>query len=292
MLIPPVAQAEAVDFNRIAHWTGSGDNRAALIVQFNDGLDHNAYVWGYRWNSGEEATGESMFKAICADSDCLCLLTQFTGQYGSTVCGIGMSDGQTVLDHLYFDFETARDYPAISFDYYSPNALMGQDKAPGDDTPAMAAEAIRKAAASGTHVVQHPIDALTYGYPAYDYDCWRLDDSAEADSRWQSGWYEGYWSYWAGSEGNPDMGYSGVGFSGRKLTDGAIDGWSYVSDMSDWEGAPIDGKLVYIGEESSINVPEVTRNDLFYDLMGRRINASQTRKGEIYITSRGKTIKR
>lgn len=283
------AAAETVDFGKIENWSGDGENRAALIVQFNDGLDNAAYVWGFRWPAGTEANGEKMFRTICAENSDLYLLTQFTGSMGSTVNGIGMCNDSSLPDHLYFDFDMARDYAAISFDYYTPNAMMGQLEAPGDDTPRLCADAI--AESRSTHIIQHPIDARTYGYPAYDYDCWKLDESAGPDVRWQAGWYEGYWSYWTGSENNPDMGYSGVGFTGRVLADGAVDGWSYVSDMNDWEGAPIDGELIYVDAAAQTAIAESRspmRNADVYDLQGRRIAAPA--KGGLYILN-GKLYK-
>ncbi|MDE6041233.1 MAG: hypothetical protein K2F99_06595, partial [Muribaculaceae bacterium] len=85
--------AHPIDFDKIKSWTGTGPNRAALAVT-NDAAasDPNVYVWGYRWEDGEKPTGEDMFKAICANNDNLVLLTQTTGQYGSTVCGIGVGE--------------------------------------------------------------------------------------------------------------------------------------------------------------------------------------------------------
>lgn len=45
------------------------------------------------------------------------------------------------------------------------------------------------------------------------------------------GWFTGYWSYWV-SDGNKDWGYSGLGMTGRKLTDGSWDGWSALPGFS------------------------------------------------------------
>ena len=38
--------AEKVDFDKIVHWAGTGENRAALVIQFNDDKDDVAYVRG------------------------------------------------------------------------------------------------------------------------------------------------------------------------------------------------------------------------------------------------------
>ena len=45
---------------------------------------------------------------------------------------------------------------------------------------------------------------------------------------YREGWFsEGYWSYWLSADG-ADWNYSGTGMSGRTLTNGAWDGWSWA----------------------------------------------------------------
>ena len=71
------AMAHPIDFDKIRNWTGTGPNRAALVIQYNgDKYGTNAYVWGYRWENGESPSGETMMKAICANSSRLSMLTQ------------------------------------------------------------------------------------------------------------------------------------------------------------------------------------------------------------------------
>lgn len=224
-IIPAFARPHCIDFEKIKHWTGTGPNRAALVLQFPSDVDPYAYVWGYRWDDGFSPTGEEMVKAICSNSTELAVLTQNTGMYGSTLCGVGFGDAQTLLADLYFDFEMAKTYEWINFDYYNGNLFFGQNGAPGDNAPQIARHAIE--AAYQTHVVLHPFDYTTYGYPAYDYDCWKLTENS-AGGIWLSGWYTGYWSYWLSSSSTDEWTYSGTGFTGRKLTDGAIDAWSYT----------------------------------------------------------------
>ncbi len=86
-----ILMAEKVDFSKIVHWAGSGENRAALVVQFNDGKEDVAYVWGYRWNG--TASGEDMLREVAACSSALSALVQYTGSMGSTLDGIGLSKG-------------------------------------------------------------------------------------------------------------------------------------------------------------------------------------------------------
>lgn len=225
----------AVDFDAIQHWAGSGSNRAALVIQFNDGKGDVAYVWGYRWDG--IATGEDMLRTVARSSQCLTPLVQYTGSMGSTLDGVGFSANRSVLDHITYDFESAAIGGEVSFDYFKPNEFMGQTDAPGYDTPHLVQEAIDNAKVNG--VIEHPLNARKYGYPAYDYDYWLPDSEAKADPKmhWQSGWYEGYWSYWVGSVGQ-DLSYSGLGMSSAQIYDGSINLWNYNPDMANYGSAP------------------------------------------------------
>lgn len=48
--------------NEIEFWVGEGENRAALVIEWHDGKQPDAIVWGYRWDG--EKTGFDMVKAI------------------------------------------------------------------------------------------------------------------------------------------------------------------------------------------------------------------------------------
>jgi hypothetical protein len=56
------AQTQINDFNDVAYWVGSGQNRAVVVLQWNDGLNPASVAWGYRWDG--EATGLDMLRAI------------------------------------------------------------------------------------------------------------------------------------------------------------------------------------------------------------------------------------
>ncbi len=227
------AGAFTLDWDRIEFWTGEGECRSALVVQFQDEGPKEAYVWGFRWNpedyEGGAPTGEEMFRAIASGSDDLLLLTQYTGWMGSTVDGIGFQfpGCPKTLHEIKYDFEGASEDPRVSFDYYAVNGLMGQTKAPGDMTPQYCREALE--AAEATNIIEHPINAREYGYPAYDYDWWRpVQPLNNSRQRWNAGWYDGYWSYWVGGVESDELSYSGLGYSSRKLSDGQVDGWKYA----------------------------------------------------------------
>lgn len=63
---------------------------------------------------------------------------------------------------------------------------------------------------------------------SYGYDGWTCTDP---EDYWQSGWYQGYWSYWLKSSDSDPWGGSGTGITGRKLTDGCWDGWNFSVNM-------------------------------------------------------------
>lgn len=70
----------------------------------------------------------------------------------------------------------------------------------------------------------------------YSYDGWTCTDP---EGYWQSGWYQGYWSYWVKSSDNDPWGYSNMGVSGRKLTDGCWDGWNFAAGMQSYDWKPL-----------------------------------------------------
>ncbi|MFM8457383.1 MAG: PEP-CTERM sorting domain-containing protein [Chthoniobacterales bacterium] len=49
--------------NNIQYWTGSGTNRAALVLQFGASATPTSIAWGYRWN-GSSATAATMLFSL------------------------------------------------------------------------------------------------------------------------------------------------------------------------------------------------------------------------------------
>lgn len=60
------AQTLMQSFDDIQFWTGSGTNRSALVLQWNDGGTPTSLAWGYRWSGN--ATGIGMLKAIAGST--------------------------------------------------------------------------------------------------------------------------------------------------------------------------------------------------------------------------------
>lgn len=83
-----------VDFSKIQRWVGEGENKAALVIQWNDGKDDNRMlVWGYRWKAGESKTGADMVLDI-AKADPSLTVCASTAGYGLYITGFGYDINQ------------------------------------------------------------------------------------------------------------------------------------------------------------------------------------------------------
>lgn len=216
-----------VDWDRIEHWAGDpdGEKKCAMVIDFQDEYEERALVWGFRWNG--TATGEDLMRAVAGQSSVLTAMIQYTGTMGSTLNGLGISPGRDNLNYLHYDFDRAAIGGEVSFGFFEPNTSMGQESAPGYGAVEKCADAIERAKVTG--IIEHPLNAFFYGYPAYDYDYWQLEDGYEGyEYRWRAGWYEAYWSYWHGPNDYDYMSYSGLGMSSVVLSDGCVQAWKYT----------------------------------------------------------------
>lgn len=222
-------------FSNVKFWVGTGSNRAALVIEWHDGKQPDALVWGYRWDG--EASGHDMIVAVAKADPRLLLLTQQTGNMGYTICGIGYSDQS--LD-VNYDLKGAIANPEKSlFRFEPPFPALSPQKS----VPASPAEDAASAIQSGlqTGIIYHPFTEALYGYPSYDYDFWSCDAGS---GHWRSGWYYGYWSYWTGNSVG-SLSYSGLGATSRQLTDGSWDAWSFQGDMgSSMGGEPLGDRFL------------------------------------------------
>lgn len=298
------ARAEAVDFNKIVHWTGEGDCRAVLVIQFDDSnttAGCGAVVWGYRWSAGSGKTTDEMMREVASGSQDLIFLRQLTGTMGYTLDGVGYGPSAAdMLNALYFDAEGAENDSRISFGYLYPNTGMGQKAAPGTDLAYLVEDAVY--AAAETHYIDHPLNYEAYGYPAYDYDYWKMGPIE--DSVWKAGWYDGYWSFWTGKNAMEDLSFSGMGMTSILLEDGDIAAWRFTAldgsggfgDM-DAEWLPLNylhfDSDVPTGVKSPAAVDGVA--PVVYTLDGRTVETgvdlSALRKG-IYIIKTSKETKK
>lgn len=231
-------------FDDITNWTGQGENRAALVIQWNTDEEENALVFGYRWSG--QATGADMLKAVVSANPRLYALMQYTNvssptdpNGGYTINGIGWDadeDGEIGL------IDTGHDNQL----YESEDGLFIHPRGyvPGQG-----------------------------GSPVYDYDSW---EALDTDDFWYAGWYKGYWSYWVKDSQASDFSYSGMGASGRVLKDGSWDGWNASRNMGsyawkEFEAAPdVAAKVRF------------TENGVHYTIVGTKgnVNVSAPVEGE------------
>lgn len=123
------ATTTGIDFSKIQRWTGEGDCRAALAIKWsNDQNEGKTLVWGYRWHSGEEKTGEDLIRAVVkADPALYMMATNDT--WGYYIGGFGYdADGDryvtltTMTDEIYprngvFDIPSSEFYTSASTKY-------------------------------------------------------------------------------------------------------------------------------------------------------------------------------
>ncbi len=189
----------------IKNWSGEGPKRAGLVIQWNTGRDHYALAFGYRFDGSP--TGIDMLRCVVENNPQLYGLFQRTNvssgneKFGYTINGLGWDANCSGV----------------------PVTII--DTGNGDE-----------AYTSTSGFFDHPRGCSeSVSYPDYDYDNWI---SADPEDYWQAGWYVGYWSYWL-KDGNGGFTYSGVGASGRTLSDGSWDGWNYCPDMMSREWMPV-----------------------------------------------------
>lgn len=118
---------------------------------------------------------------------------------------------------------------------------------------------------NGNGNIQLVAKGVSYDLVDGVYDCgtYSFDrfSSNDPDDRWQSGWTSGYWSYWTSAGVAEEYEYSPVGASTRILTDGCVDGWSYMGDMTNWDGGDMTGTVEYVSAPSA--TADYTRGTFF-----------------------------
>ncbi len=111
--------------------------------------------------------------------------------------------------------------------------------------------ALNKASGESAETVEVDEDGCAY---TSDYD---FDDYSPADAtdHWRSGWYKGYWSYWVADNPDDELGYSGLGATGRKLTNGSVDCWIYSPIGDDDTVQPEADYYTYLRPGVGITLP-------------------------------------
>lgn len=79
------AISQAFGLDDITTWAGTGSNRAALVIDWNDGVQPESLVWGFRWDG--TATGAQMLSGVMAADPRLS--RTFGGGGPLTIFGLG-----------------------------------------------------------------------------------------------------------------------------------------------------------------------------------------------------------
>jgi len=194
--IPPAV----IDSSDVNYWVGTGSNIAILVVQWNDDIEPEGLIWGYRWNPAETKYGINMILDIARiDPRFYALLYDTDGAIdnngnllGVAVGGLGYDRGDGIFRLIFND-----SIPPAHDVILSPNA-------------------------KGLFITK-----------SYNFDNYRKLDLGD---RWQSGWYtKGYWSYWVSDNLGEDVKweYSNWGASTRELKNHSIDAWYFDTHMND-----------------------------------------------------------
>lgn len=78
--------APAATFDDVQFWVGSGANRAAVVIDWNDGKSAESLLWGYRWDGA--ASGLDMLQAVVnADARLYAHFGNYS--WGTATLGIG-----------------------------------------------------------------------------------------------------------------------------------------------------------------------------------------------------------
>ena len=103
----PTHSAASTTFDSIKFWTGTGTNKAAMVIQWNDGGTPTSMVWGYRWNG--TATGFDMLCSIAGTTSIKNLDPQ-----ANSFSYIG-SDSRLAASWTEFGFGNALDSVVFSY---------------------------------------------------------------------------------------------------------------------------------------------------------------------------------
>jgi hypothetical protein len=252
----PRDTGQVIDTSEVKCWVGHVPDTitpefvdsAYLLVKWTDPSQieqgDSLLIWGYRWSSisvyvdpktGERDTSDvtvhtiDMLRAV-ANADCrFLILLQQTGVNGYTVGGIGYNTDAFSATRPVVYFDTAAYHDAtIQFHYHGlPNCNRGQTAVPyaPDSLVKWAIRATYSSPNAGTGIIEHPFN-VNYGYPAYDYDYWKLD-SDTPPSRWQAGWIDGYWAFFTEENRVLPTAPSFDGVTTRVLTNNSVDGFVF-----------------------------------------------------------------
>ena len=171
-------------FEDIQFWVGTGNNRAAMAIDWDDtSATDEALVWGYRWDG--TSTGAEMLRAILESDRRLFARQSTAGTLGVALYGLG------------YDLDNDSAFGITDGTSFNSDGIAVSG--PPDSPP--------KTASTAT----------------------------DPGDLYAEGWFSGLWHYGL-SSGNPFDGGSWnssmAGASGRTLSDGDWDSWTFTPTFS------------------------------------------------------------
>jgi hypothetical protein len=125
------AQTTVASFNDIKFWVGSGTNRSAVVLDFQDGSQKAAFAWGYRYN-GPQPSGARMLLDVDAADTNLSLVYSGTAGANFFISEASYFDGAEVHAQTGGDFQTNFEYwgyfvaGGTAYDSYQESSLLVQ----------------------------------------------------------------------------------------------------------------------------------------------------------------------
>lgn len=234
------AQASAFSLEDIKFWTGSGEHRAALLIEWKSPevlnntevrppLTTQTLAWGYRWDG--EATAVDLFNSIvAADPRLFAVLSEDTG-YGSMVLGLGYD----LNANQVYGIQTAAD----TWAYSSLAALtdVRQGVITGTYNMADAAQSL------------DPADLYWGGVYGPGWELWCEAGSSGAFEQMPDSGPSPYWTPddplmpWSGTHGQWD--YAALGLSGTALSDGSWIALTVSAGALDYMNPQDPGTVAY-----------------------------------------------
>jgi len=183
-----VSAEAAFTFDDIEYWVGTGSNRAALVIDWNDGKNHQSLAWGYRWDG--TAYGADMLMAIAGS-------------------GYIKDAYEDPTPNEYLSGDDSRLYACIS-DWHWGGITGYTVFGLGYDLDGDSGDFV-----SGYEDVDHETGYAT-------------DSDDHYKEGWYTGYWSYWLSNAADPWQAADWEYSGLGMGSRMLSDGDWDGWSFV----------------------------------------------------------------
>ncbi|MDO5017636.1 MAG: hypothetical protein Q4E10_04645 [Porphyromonas sp.] len=114
------------DFNNIQYWCGEGEQSAALVIDWQEEGDHEALVWGYRYD-GVKTTGD-MLEEIANSDPRLAIVSGDNSGAGRFLYSIGYSVGAVNTPwEVYFEEKPLQKRSVGVFDYTKDNYRTAVD---------------------------------------------------------------------------------------------------------------------------------------------------------------------